>query len=87
MSDRPNLSPNRNADDTPSPGARKLMSGLSTVNRVLTVWVPGALAVVALAIGIATSSVPFIAAAVVLGVIVAYAWVRSLGTRDTPNGN
>ena len=89
MSDRPNPTRTAGAGErsgASSPGTRKVLGGLVAVNQTLTVWIPSVLAVVALVIGVATSSAEFIVIGGVLGIFAAYAWIRSLGTRDAPNG-
>ena len=86
MSDRPDPKANANEPNTQFlSGAGRVLAGLTTVNRILTIWIPATLAVIVLVIGIVTSSVGYIAVAVVLGIVVAYGWVRIIGTRDASN--
>jgi len=59
------------------------MTSLSTVNLLISLTVPAALAAIVLVIGVATANVPMIALAVVVGLLVGYLWIRRVRADET----
>lgn len=65
-----------------SQSKRRLIMIVSNASLIVTVWLPAALAAIVLLIGLATSDVRFIVTGVVGGILIAFLWVLTKGTRD-----
>ena len=59
------------------------MTSLGTVNLLISLTVPAALAAIVLVIGVATANIPMIALAVVVGLLVGYLWIHRIRADET----